>query len=154
MSEYLEEPCCGREATCKKKCYWAEKEQGRGAFVTHDSGEETQFSSGMKRDSNKGKPRFDLIVPEGVPYKDQLLTRFAALMARGAELRGDRNWENANSEADLARFRESAFRHFFQWYCGETDEDHLVGFLFNAQGAEFVKGKLDFQKLMASKFSN
>lgn len=111
------------------------------SFQTKDSGDREQYDSGMVRDTNEGKPRFDLVLPEGVPYRDQLFTRVAELMARGAQKYGDRNWEKAAGEAELKRAKESAFRHFMQWYCGETDEDHAAAVFFNIQEAEFVKGK-------------
>jgi hypothetical protein len=110
-------------------------------FTTKDSGAREQYDSGMVRDTNQGKPRFDLVLPEGVPYKDQLFTRVAELMARGAEKYGDRNWEKAAGAPELARAKESAFRHFMQWYLGETDEDHAAAVFFNIQEAEFVKFK-------------
>lgn len=110
-------------------------------FETKDSGEREKYDSGMVRDTNQGKPRFDLVLPEGVPYKDQLFTRVAELMARGAEKYGDRNWEKAAGAPELARAKESAFRHFMQWYLGETDEDHAAAVFFNIQEVEFVKFK-------------
>lgn len=110
-------------------------------FVTKDSGDREKYDSGMVRDTNQGKPRFDLVLPEGVPYKDQLFTRVAELMARGAEKYGDRNWEKAAGAPELARAKESAFRHFMQWYLGETDEDHAAAVFFNIQEAEYVKFK-------------
>lgn len=109
---------------------------GRMEFVTKDSGERAQFDSGMVRDTNAGKPRFDLLLPEGIPYEAQLLTRFAALMARGAEKYDERNWEQANSQKELNRMRESAFRHLMQWLAGESDEDHAAAVLFNIMAAE------------------
>ena len=112
-------------------------------FVTLDSGERAQFDSGMQRDTDTGKPRFDLCLPLGVPYEDQMLTRFAALMARGAEKYDDRNWEQATGQAELDRFKASAFRHFMAWMCGERDEDHAAAVWFNIMGAEYVTGKLD-----------
>lgn len=60
-------------------------ETGATGFITKDSGKRTEFASGMVRDIDEGKPRFDLIRPLGVPYKAQMLTRFAELMARGAK---------------------------------------------------------------------
>jgi hypothetical protein len=54
------------------------------AYETKDSGARAEFDSGMKRDTEDGKARFDLLLAEGVPYEAQLLTRFAELMARGA----------------------------------------------------------------------
>ena len=51
-------------------------------FITKDSGKRQKFSTGMQRDTNEDKPRFDLISPLGIPYKDQPLTRIANHMAR------------------------------------------------------------------------
>lgn len=112
------------------------------SFATHFSGDKATYDSGMTRDNNAGKPRFDLLAPEGVPYEKQMLTRFAALMARGAENHGDRNWEQADGPADKARFKESAFRHFMGWFCGLTDEDHAVATWFNMMGVEHVDEKM------------
>lgn len=111
-------------------------------FVTKDSGERAEFSSGMVRDTEKGKPRFSLLIPKGVPYEAQFLTRFAALMARGAEKYDARNWEKAEGEAELERYHSSAFRHLIQWIAGETDEDHAAAVAFNLLAAETVKTKL------------
>ena len=112
------------------------------AYETKDSGERAQFDSGMQRDTNTGKARFELITPKGMPYDKLLLTRWAELMGRGAEKYKERNWEQAEGEAELNRFMESAFRHFMQWVSGEDDEDHAAAVLFNINGAEFVKWKL------------
>src|SRR5690606_34167426 len=57
-------------------------------YVDIKVGEEVvrqQFEGGGMRDSQTGKPRFDLLLPEHVPYKDQMLTRWAKHMAAGAE---------------------------------------------------------------------
>lgn len=110
-------------------------------FETKDSGERAEFDSGMVRDTEAGKARWDLIVPLGVAYHDQLLTRFAELMARGAEKYTARNWELASGQAELDRYKSSAFRHFMQWMTGETDEDHAAAVLFNLTAAETVKAK-------------
>src|SRR5690606_18447714 len=96
----------------------------------------------MVRDTEEGKPRFDLMVPVGVPYREQMLTRFAALLARGAEKYGDRNWEKGNGQEELNRARSSAFRHFMQWFCGETDEDHASAVFFNVIQVETLKYKM------------
>lgn len=111
-------------------------------YATKDSGERAEFSSGMVRDTEKGKPRFSLLIPKGVPYEAQFLTRFAALMARGAEKYEARNWEKAEGEAELERYHSSAFRHLIQWIAGETDEDHAAAVAFNLLAAETVKAKL------------
>lgn len=112
-------------------------------FVTKSSGEKIDFSGGGQRDSEAGKPRFDLIRPKNVPYADQMLTRFAALMARGAERHSSRNWEQFCTEDALDRAKSSAGRHFEQWVNGEVDEDHASAVWFNIMAAEYVKGVLD-----------
>jgi hypothetical protein len=113
------------------------------SYETKDSGEREEYDSGMKRDTQDGKPRFDLIIPESVPYADQLLTRIAGLYSRGAEKYEDRNWEQGSGKAELARARSSAFRHFMQWFTGETDEDHAAAVFFNIQAAEYFQRRLD-----------
>jgi hypothetical protein len=112
------------------------------AFETKDSGARQEYDSGMVRDLETGKPRFDLMMPQGVPYGEQMLTRYAALLARGAEKYGDRNWEKAEGEEELVRARSSAFRHFVQWLCGEDDEDHAAAVMFNLTMAEYVRRRL------------
>ena len=111
-------------------------------YITKDSGKREEYDSGMVRDTQELKPRFDLITPESMPYEDQFMTRWAMLMARGAQKYGDRNWELANSDEELDRFKASAYRHFMQWLAGEDDEDHCVAIAFNLQAAEYVKWKL------------
>lgn len=100
----------------------------------------------MQRDTQEGKPRFDLIMPLGIPYGEQLITRWAELMARGAEKYDARNWEKAEGPEELERFKASAMRHFMQWMMDETDEDHGAAVLFNIQGAEMVKHKMSIDK--------
>lgn len=111
-------------------------------WETKDSGERQVYSTGMQRDVSTNKPRFDLLVPEGVPYKAQMLTRFAELMMRGAEKYDARNWEQAGTAEELARFKESAFRHLMQWITGETDEDHAAAVLFNVMAHETTLWKI------------
>lgn len=104
-------------------------------FITKDSGRRVEFATGMRRDVSEDKPRYDLIDPE-------FLNRLAMLMMRGAKKYGDNNWRRARTRKELLRFRESAFRHFMQWFNGETDEDHMAAVAFNLAGAEMVKQKL------------
>ena len=111
-------------------------------FVTKDSGERQTYTTGMRRDLQDGKPRFDLIMPKDLPYAEQPLTRWAALMERGAVKYGVRNWELAGTEEELARFRESAFRHFLQYLSGEEDEDHMAAVFFNLSAIELVRWKM------------
>lgn len=110
-------------------------------FVTKDSGQRQDYASGMRRDIQEGKPDFSLILTD-LPYEEQMLTRWAALLERGASKYGRRNWELANSEEELERFKSSAARHFVQWITGEEDEDHAAAVFFNINAAEYVKIKL------------
>lgn len=112
-------------------------------YETKDSGERAEYDSGMVRDTQTGKPRFDLLLPKGVPFRAQFLTRVAELLARGAEKYNDRNWELASGSEELDRFRASAYRHFMQWVTGETDEDHAAAVVFNLLAHETTLWKLD-----------
>lgn len=111
-------------------------------WATKDSGARSEYPSGMVRDTQEGKARFDLCEPEGVPYNEQMLTRFAMLMARGLEKYGERNWELSDSIEEYKRFRASALRHCKQWFNGELDEDHAAATFFNIMAAETLKWKL------------
>lgn len=110
-------------------------------YETKDSGARQDYASGMRRDTQEGKPDFSLLYTD-LPYEQQMLTRWAGLMTRGAEKYGRRNWQLANSQEELERFRASAARHFAQWITGETDEDHAAAVLFNVNCAEYVKYRL------------
>lgn len=125
---------------CKPSQVWLDNLYER--YTTKDSGQREEFDSGMVRDTQEGKPRWDLLIPQEVPYEDQLLTRFAQLLARGAEKYSARNWEQAEGKVELDRFKASAFRHFMQWYTEEMDEDHASACLFNILGAETTKWKM------------
>ena len=59
---------------------------------------------------------------------------------------GNRNWEKANSQEEIDRFKTSAFRHFMQWFNGEEDEDHAAAVLFNVNCYESIKLKLEKKK--------
>lgn len=107
-------------------------------FETKDSGEREEYASGMRRDTNQGKPRYDLI-----PIMP--LRRLAELYARGSEKYGDRNWELANSKEELQRFKASGLRHLYQWLNGETDEDHAIAVVWNIFAYLTIEEKLKNQ---------
>jgi len=113
------------------------------SYITKDSGVRQEFDSGMRRDTQESKPMFSLLMAKYVPYKEQLVTRWAELMGRGAEKYGYRNWELANSVEEYERFKDSGMRHFMQWMNDETDEDHAAAVMFNINAAESIKYKLD-----------
>lgn len=105
-------------------------------FTVKDSGKRKDFKSGMRRDIDDNKPRYDLI------YKP-MLKRWAMVMMLGAKKYGDNNWQLANSEEELKRFYASANRHFEQWMAGEVDEDHAGQCMFNISAVEMLKEKLN-----------
>lgn len=107
-------------------------------FETKDSGEREEYESGMVRDATGNKPRFDLIPV--LPMR-----RLAELYARGAEKYGDRNWQLANSEEELQRFKASCMRHIYQWLDGESDEDHAIAAVFNIFAYLVIEEKLGSQ---------
>lgn len=109
-------------------------------FVTKDSGQRQEFASGMKRDVSTGKTLWHLVT------SGPMLRRWAELLTRGAEKYDADNWMKANGEAEHKRFKESAFRHFMQWYNGDTDEDHGAAVMFNINGAEYTKEKMGVAK--------
>lgn len=113
-----------------------ESENFMKTFITKDSGERQEFKSGMKRDVTTGKILWHLTA------SGPMLKRWAELLTRGAEKYDANNWMKADGNEELNRFKESAFRHFMQWYLNEIDEDHGAAVIFNINGAEYVKDKL------------
>ena len=111
-------------------------------FITKDSGERLDFQSGMQRDIQDNKPRFDLLIALTDNYDNNLLTRWAKLLERGAKKYNARNWEQANSLEEFDRFKSSLFRHFMQFIMGETDEDHAAAICFNLNGMIYLMNKL------------
>lgn len=105
-------------------------------FVVKDSGVREEYESGMRRDTQEGKPDYTLI---HIPF----LTRLAVHLGKGAIKYGENNWQLANSQAELRRFQKSAFRHLVQWLMGENDEDHMAAVCFNLMAAEYVKERIE-----------
>jgi hypothetical protein len=110
-------------------------------FTIKDSGKREQFESGMQRDTQEGKVDY-WRVPIGPMFK-----RWAEHVTKGAVKYPDvqpgvPNWTLAAGEAELHRFKASAFRHFIQWLNGDRDEDHAAAVIFNVNGAEYVREKL------------
>lgn len=93
-----------------------------GTFVTKDSGERQEWETGSRRDTQAGKPRYDLI--PALP-----LRRLADLYARGAEKYGEFNWQKGQP---VSRYYASLFRHMQQWAEGDATEDHLAAVAWNA----------------------
>ncbi len=100
-----------------------------GEFITKDSGKRVEFASGMRRDTQEGKPRYDLT-------DKPMIKRWAELMARGADKYGANNWLKASSDDEFNRFKASAERHMMQWLAGDRDEDHAAAIFFNVAAYE------------------
>ena len=96
-----------------------------------------RYDSGVIRGTTADKINYSLVAD------GPMLTRLAVHMTRHATAHGgSRNWMNGRTVEDRERFRESAFRHFMQWYYGMDDEDHAAAALFNINGAEYVNERL------------
>jgi hypothetical protein len=86
-----------------------------------DSGKREEQGTGAVRDTQDGKPRYDLI-----PV--MALRRLAVHYANGARKYSARNWEKG---IPSSRCYSSALRHLFQYAEGDRSEDHLSAILFN-----------------------
>lgn len=106
-----------------------------GQWQTKDSGQRQEFSTGMVRDIQTNKPRYDLI-------DWPMIKRWAELMQRGALKYGENNWKKAKTEEEAQRFKASALRHCIKWFNGESDEDHGAAVYFNIAGYEMVQEKI------------
>ena len=104
-------------------------------FVIKDSGKRMEFDSGMVRDITENKIDYSLAI-DGPMFK-----RLAVHLTKGAKKYSKRNWMKASGKEEYERFKESALRHFLQWYWEDTDEDHAAAVMFNVNGAEYIKEK-------------
>jgi hypothetical protein len=86
-----------------------------------DSGKRREFGTGAVRDVQDNKPRPELMNP-------MVDTALSVHFAKGAAKYEARNWEKGMPESS---FVASAKRHMNQWLMGETDEDHLIAWLWN-----------------------
>jgi len=102
-------------------------------FTIKDSGQREHFTSGMVRDTAGDKVDYTLVL-DGPMFE-----RWAQHLTIGAVKYAKRNWMLATGGAEYERFKESAVRHFIQWYRGDPDEDHAAAVLFNINGAEYVR---------------
>lgn len=105
------------------------------SFEVKDSGKRVDYPSGMRRDVQDEKIDYTLL-------PSFMLDRWAEHMTKGAKKYGRHNWQLANSQEELDRFKASAMRHMMQWLSGQDDEDHASAVMFNISAYEFVKQKL------------
>lgn len=106
-------------------------------FIIKDSGKREAFASGMVRDTADDKTDYSLALD------GPMFDRWAVHLTKGAKKYAKRNWMKASGEEEYNRFKESALRHFLQWYRGDRDEDHAAAIYFNVNGAEYTKEKID-----------
>jgi hypothetical protein len=114
------------------------KKQGTSTkmFDIKDSGKRQTFESGMVRESPEDKVDYSLVMD------GPMLERWAVHLTKGAKKYSKRNWMKACGQEELDRFKESAVRHFFQWYHGHTDEDHAAAVFFNINGAAYAEKQM------------
>lgn len=130
--------------------------------ITKDSGKRQEFVTGAKRDTQDGKPRFDLIpldvlellqrtyggsityidntknlqtdmLPEREVRRD-LIPDLMLNRLGGLYHRGAKKYGDNNWQMGipLTRIYASLFRHLMQWAMGDTSEDHLAAVIWNA----------------------
>ena len=88
-----------------------------------DEGDNTRyFSSGARRDSDKGKHKFTYLPID-------VLGRVADHYEEGAKKYGDHNWRKGIPSTTIM---DSLLRHVAAYYQGQDDEDHLSAIVFNA----------------------
>lgn len=104
-------------------------------FVVKDSGKRQTSSTGMVRDVADDKIDYSLL------FDGPMFHRLAVLLHRGAKKYSKRNWMKARTLKELNRAKESAFRHFVQWFRGDDDEDHAAAVSFNINEVEYIKGR-------------
>ena len=104
-------------------------------FTIKDSGKREEFAGGMVRDTTEGKINWALTAD------GPMLRRWAIHLTNGAKKYDKRNWLLADGAEEYERAKESAFRHFLQWYLGERDEDHAAATIFNLNEAEYIRDK-------------
>lgn len=112
-----------------------------GKFAVKDSGKREEFASGMVRDTTDDKVDYTRVLD------GPLLKRWAEHLTKGAKKYADvkpgvPNWTLAAGEEERVRFKKSAFRHFMQWWNGQTDEDHAAAVVFNINGVLYIDEKM------------
>ena len=102
-------------------------------YIVKDSGSREEYAGGMVRDTATGKTNYALVAD------GPMLKRWAEHLTKGAEKYAKRNWMLAQGDEEYERARESAFRHFMQWYYGARDEDHAAAVFFNINEVEYIR---------------
>lgn len=114
----------------------------QGEEPVKDEQPRAKFDGGGVRDGSPKTERFELTWTLDDPYEDQMLTRYAAWMARGAEKYADRNWESFKGEDALEHAKGSLLRHVFKFLAGMEDEDHAAAVWFNVHAIDRVRRRM------------
>lgn len=105
-----------------------------------DSGERVAYASGALRDPSTGKIKWSRIT------FGPMMRRWAQHLTN-AETKypdptpGLPNFSLVEGPEELVRYKESAYRHFMDWFHGKTDEDHAAAVYFNINGVEIIRDK-------------
>ena len=91
-----------------------------------------EFSTGAQRDTECNKLKMSLLPHDEV---NRVLKRYLD----GAEKYGENNWKKG---MPLSVYYDSAQRHLFKWWGGETDEDHAAAAIWNILGAMWTENNL------------
>jgi hypothetical protein len=98
-----------------------------------DSGKREIYPTGMIREPNDGRGRYDLISPIA-------LKALAIHYERGSNKYEDRNWERGTQ---VSKHLNSALRHLQSYLEGDREEDHLSACVFNCFAITHVMKMID-----------
>jgi len=104
-----------------------------------DTGDRIELGGGMVREPSRDRTDYTLVLD------GPMFTRWAEHLTLGAKKYSPRNWMLAlggtppERAETRRRAKESAFRHFVQWFYGDSDEDHAAAVFFNINEHEYLK---------------
>lgn len=118
-------------------------------FVVEDTGEIKEFSTGMVRNSNAGKVRYDHVL-RGPMFKRWAAHTWKAEKFYPDAAPGVSNWELAETVEELDRAVESFIGHVVDYrddiYGEAAKEDHAAAIFFNVNLIENIRAKLRAKK--------
>lgn len=103
------------------------------------------------RESQEDKPRFDLVISPNVAYEDQLWTRYAVWLGKGAAKYGEGNMRQLEGREAEQHAIAAAFRHLHKVALEENDEDHTAAVIANLDIINDVRAKRDRETIDATK---
>lgn len=114
---------------------------GQSPFTIVDSGNKKTFTTGMVRNSNADKVRFNQLL------HGPMLKRWAEHTWKGQKIYPDvatgvPNWTLAETAEELHRAEESLLSHVLDYLNGDRVEDHAAAIMFNVNLAENIRDKM------------